>query len=146
ETHFLPGRARFERRFDGLATRIEFGIDPRHGGEIAVFDVHNTGRSARRLEVLSTMELVLGDARADASHPAFSKMFVVTEAVDEGRTLLAHRRPRGNDEATMWAAHSCRIEGVDCRASGFETDRAALLGRDRDLRDPAVFDHDAALA
>ena len=45
----------------------------------------------------TSAEVVLHDPAADASHPAFSKLFVQTEWDAERRAVLARRRPRGSD-------------------------------------------------
>lgn len=142
--YFEPGHARFERRDSELESAMNIHVH--ESSEIRVLTLSNHGSRSRHLEVASVMELVLGSAQADDSHPAFSKMFVQTEVSDDQRTLLARRRPNSSDEQAMWSAHACHVHAGKVTASGFATDRARLLGRCRSLRDPALFDPKTQLA
>lgn len=63
---------------------------------------------------------------ADRSHPAFSKMFVMTEADAERQILLAHRRPRGPEEEPIYVAQGLFGAGTAWR---YETERGHFLGR-----------------
>ena len=139
------GRVGFETEHDGVASALDISVAPDCDGDLRLLALHNHSRHLRHLEIVSVMELVLGAADADASHPAFSKMFVQTEALGEGRVLLARRRRRSSEEDDIWAASTCHIESTEVEAIGFETDRARLLGRSRGLDDPALFDADAPL-
>src|SRR5206468_4261537 len=71
----------------------------------------NHGTRTREIDVTSYAEVVLAEPAADASHPAFSNLFVQTEAVPELDTLLATRRARSRDETPVWLAHVARVEG-----------------------------------
>ncbi|MFO1508044.1 MAG: hypothetical protein U1F23_13420 [Lysobacterales bacterium] len=105
----------------------------------------NAGTRPRRFELASAVELVIGPDGADAAHPAFSKMFVETEAIDGGRMLLACRR-----RAAATRSRSARCMGAastrHARRRWPETDRALLLGRCRPLADPRLFDEGVPLA
>ena len=54
----------------------------------------NTGRVAREVDVTSYAELVLAPSSADFAHPAFSKLFVVTDYLEELGVIIATRRRR----------------------------------------------------
>ena len=142
---FDEGVVRYEQRCGDLSSTLEIAVAADFDGELRRVWLTNHGATARRIEVASVIELVLGSAAADASHPAFSKMFVQTEAIGAACTLLARRRPRSSDEKATWAAHTCSVEGANLEIAGFETNRMHLLGRGRSLRDPAFFDAGAPL-
>ena len=124
-----PGVITIEHEEDGIAASVEIGVDPERALELRRLRVRNTGERDRRLEVISYIEVVLNAPAAHLAHPAFSKLFVQTERHAEGSTLLAHRRPRGNDERSLWAGHSL----IGASVTGYETDRARFLGRGRRL-------------
>ena len=94
--------------------------------ELRRFTVTNRSlRNAKQFEFTSYAELALAPHGADKAHPAFSKMFVETEYLDQG-VLLAHRRPRAPEETPVWAAH------ILIGATGevqYETDREKFLSR-----------------
>ena len=79
---------------------------------------------------------MLAAPAADATHPAFSKLFVQTEFVDDVGVLLATRRLRSPGEHQVWAAHLTVVEGETVGNVEFETDRARFLGRGHEIRTP----------
>ena len=100
--------------------------------------LHVTNRSdrARTIDVTSYAEVVLAAAAADASHPAFSNLFVQTEIVEQSRALLCTRRPRSLAEQVPWMFHRMAIHGIAADHVSYETDRARFIGRGRTLRSP----------
>ncbi|MEP6609901.1 MAG: glycosyl transferase, partial [Burkholderiaceae bacterium] len=123
-------------RHDGsLETTLEVAVTNSIDAELRRLTIVNHGAIPRTLEITSYAELVLGSAAADASHPAFSKMFVQTEAVaDGGGILLGRRRKRARHDPDVWAAHFSSGDG-QAGAFNFETDRARFIGRGQTLRD-----------
>ncbi|MDN5925248.1 MAG: glycosyl transferase family 36, partial [Xanthomonadales bacterium] len=142
---FAAGSAHFERRDGELSCYMHVAISAHGDGELRQLTLTNHGDTTRTLDVASYAELVLAPRHNDASHPAFSKMFVQTALEDGGATLLGWRRQRDDASRQPWAAHLCTIDGGQAIASGFETDRVRFFGRGRDLRDPALFDADTPL-
>jgi cyclic beta-1,2-glucan synthetase len=136
EVTFLEDRAEIQRRDDDLLTRLEVLVSPEDDAEIRRVTLTNLGSETREIEVTSYAEIVLAPPRADAAHPAFSNLFVQTEAVAELDTLLATRRTREPDEQRVWAAHVVSVEGTSTGGSQYETERGRFLGRGRGIRTP----------
>ena len=105
----------------------------------------NQGERERTLSLTSYAELVLGPGGADAAHPAFSKMFVETEWVEQGAILLATRRRRSPSEPEVWAAHRAVVDGQDDDCE-YESDRMQFLGRTRSLRNAQAMQPGAVLS
>lgn len=141
-----PGCARIVRRDGALETTLETVVAGDRDVELRRVTVANSGDGIRTLEVTSYAELVLGAAAGDASHPAFSKIFVQTEWVERGGVLVATRRRRAPEEPEVWAAHCAVVEGQDGGATEYETDRARFLGRGRTLRNAAAMQDGRALS
>ena len=140
------GCARIVRRDGALETTLEIAVAGDRDVELRRVTIANHGEGARTIELTSYAELVLGSAAGDTSHPAFSKIFVQTEWLEEGGVLLATRRRRGHHESETWAAHTAVIDGPDTRSIEYETDRAAFLGRGRTLRNAAGMEDGRALS
>ncbi len=125
ETQWRPGVFTIARRDHGIETRLEIAVMPNADAEVRRVTLRNRSRRARRIEVTSCVPVVLHDAVADASHPAFSKLFVQTEFVAAARALVVSRRPRHPDERHPWLVHVMtgfgRLE--------HETDRDRFIGR-----------------
>ncbi|MEP7282393.1 MAG: hypothetical protein ABI696_10485 [Rubrivivax sp.] len=145
--HFAPGRAEFVRHEGTLHSTLQVAVACEADIELRRLTLSNSGHTPRRVSLTSYTELVLGAAGADASHPAFSKMFVQTDWDAARGLLLATRRRRASSEPQIWATHALQIEGQPMDgAIEFETDRARFLGRCRTLRDALAMQPGAALS
>ena len=131
EVAFAEDRVIIARTDSEISTRLELIVSPEDNAELRRVTLRNNGSKACELEVTSYAELVLALPGADLAHPAFSKLFVQTEFVTNQNALLATRRPRKPDEATLWAAHGLASDSLG--ALQVETDRTRFLGRGRTL-------------
>ena len=127
------GTFAWSQRDHGIETRLEVCVLAGADAELRTVTLVNLSEKPRRLDVTGCVELVLHDPLADASHPAFSKLFVQTAWDEDSGALVATRRPRGHGETHPALAHRVLGEG----AFEFDTDRAAFLGRGRSWSRPA---------
>ncbi len=132
---FAEGRAEFHRSDNTLTTTTDVLISPEDDAEVRRVSVSNRGSVARQIVLTSAIELTLGAQSTDIAHPAFARMFIETEALPGG-VLVAHRRPRGADDPSIWVAHLAVIEGTTTAPVNWETDRSAFIGRGRSTADP----------
>ncbi|OYY73939.1 MAG: hypothetical protein B7Y40_07355 [Gammaproteobacteria bacterium 28-57-27] len=134
---FTGEAAHFIKHAHGIEAQMTVTLEA--GRELRRVHLKNIGDSPRRIELTSYLEPVIQHAAADAGHPAFSKLFVQTEAHAEHGALLAKRRPRGADERFPVLVHAL----LGAPVSGFETDRMRFIGRGRSLATPqAMFNAD----
>src|SRR5262249_9461733 len=108
--------------------------------ELRRLTITNLSPRSRRLEFTSYAELALAPHGADKAHPAFSKMFIETEYLEQG-VLIAHRRPRSPEEPSVWAAHVLIGGAPEIQ---YETDRTRFLGRCRAPESPEALRRDLA--
>ena len=146
EVAFSEDRAEIARRDGTLATTLDVVVSPEDDGDVRRVSISNLGARTRELEITSYSEIVLAPSSDDASHPAFSKLFVQTEFVPELGALLATRRRRAPDEPEIWAAHLAVLEGEARGELQFETDRARFLGRGNSVRSPVAISNDRPLS
>ncbi|MGE5126464.1 MAG: GH36-type glycosyl hydrolase domain-containing protein, partial [Betaproteobacteria bacterium] len=137
---FLPEKATFSRRDDGIATLLDVAVSTEDDVEVRRLAVTNHSDRPREIEVTSYAEIVLAPAADDLAHPAFGKLFVETQYLPERTALLCRRRPRTADEPTLWAVHVLGLEGRTQGPVEWETDRARFLGRGRSTDDPQALD------
>ncbi|MGH7788817.1 MAG: GH36-type glycosyl hydrolase domain-containing protein [Candidatus Binatia bacterium] len=141
EVAFAEDRAEIVRRDGTISTTLEVAVSPEDDAEVRRVSITNLGSREREIELTSYAEVVLTTPPTDTAHPAFAKLFVQTEFVEDVGALLATRRPRAAGEAAVWAAHLAVVEGETVGGLQFETDRARFLGRGRAIRTPiAVLD------
>jgi cyclic beta-1,2-glucan synthetase len=136
EVAFSEDRAEIVRRDGTLTTTLEVAVSPEVDAEVRRVSIANHGSHSREIELTSYAEVVLASSAADATHPAFSKLFVQTEFVADVGTLLATRRLRSPGESQVWAAHLAVVEADNIGNLQFETDRARFLGLGRGIREP----------
>jgi cyclic beta-1,2-glucan synthetase len=99
EASFSEGRAEFHRRDHGIDLYTEIVVSPEDDLELRRTRIANRSGVRRRIEVTSYTEVVMAPPAADASHPAFSKLFVQTEILRERGAVLCSRRPRAQGRA-----------------------------------------------
>ncbi len=139
-----PGyKARFNDagiEFDAAGTTFSIHthivVSPEDDVEIRRITVTNRSRQPRRFDITSYAEVVLAPAASDMAHPAFSNLFVQTEILPGLEAILAHRRPREEQEVTAWMFHAMAIHGNTDRETTYETDRARFLGRGNSRASP----------
>ena len=137
---FCEHHAAFTHEARQLATHTEVVVSAEDDAEARRVTLTNTGRHPREIDVTSYAELVLAPFSADQSHPAFSKLFVVTDYLPELGVLIATRRKRSPSDPEVWAAHIAVVEGRETAPQQHETDRARFIGRGRSLADPLAAD------
>lgn len=143
---FNDDRAEFARRDGKFATALQVIVSAEDNAEVRRVTIANSDTVTRDIEITSYAELVLAPRAADVAHPAFSKLFIETEYVEDLGVILATRRPRQPDEQKIWAAHLAVIDGEMIGDLEIETDRARFLGRGRSLRNAAAMTDGAALS
>ena len=144
EAIFTQGRAEFRRTDHELETHVEIAISPEDDIELRRVTLTNRSRTRRTIELTSYAEVVLTQASTDASHPAFSNLFVQTELVPAQQGILCTRRPRSGGERPPWMVHLMAVHGTVVGEATYETSRAAFIGRGRSVADPIAM-HQAAL-
>ncbi|MCU1326081.1 MAG: glycosyltransferase, partial [Bryobacterales bacterium] len=127
---FYPDRAEFVRRVQDVEAKLEVAVATDDDAELRRLTVTNRSLRTRTLELTSYHELALAPHGADTAHPAFSKMFIETEELEQG-VLIARRRLRSPEDSPIWAA--AMLTGFEGPVS-FETDRRAFIGRGNTLR------------
>ena len=137
---FLPEKATFSHRHDGIASLLDIAVSTEDDVEVRRLAVTNHSDRPREIEITSYAEIVLAPAADDLAHPAFGKLFVETEYLPERTALLCSRRPRSAEEAGLWAVHVLSLEGRTQGPLEWETDRARFLGRGRSPENPQALD------
>ena len=143
EAIFSEGRAEFRRRDQGIDAYTEVVVSPEDDIELRRLRLTNRSDTRRSIEFTTYTEVVMAPAAADAVHPAFSKLFVQTEVLDQPSVILCSRRPRSAEEQPPWMFHLVAVHAQRVGPVSHETDRSRFIGRGRGLHAPAAM-RDAA--
>jgi cellobiose phosphorylase len=141
EVVFSQGRAEFRRRDHNLETHSEIVVSSEDDVEMRRIHITNRSRKKRQLEITSYAEVVLTHPMADATHPAFNKLFVQTEINPQRQAILCTRRPRAQGDPAPWMFHLMKAHNAETKQISFETDRSRFIGRGHTVHDPKVFEN-----
>ncbi len=137
---FSAEKVEIQRTDGAIASRLEMVVSTEESAELRRLTISNDGEEPRTIEITSFAEIALAPDRAVEAHPAFSKLFVKTEALRWPHALLATRRATSASGASTdpapWAMHVLAVEGETFGPPEHETDRARFLGRGASLRRP----------
>ncbi|MGI6084669.1 MAG: hypothetical protein ACOYIF_04405, partial [Acetivibrionales bacterium] len=73
---------------------------------------------------------------AEVGHPAFNKLFIESEYLEEGNVFLSRRR--GSNGNGMYVMHMIKSEIPPTQSIEYENDRMRFIGRNNTLQNPAV--------
>jgi len=146
EAIFSQGRAEFRRHDHDIETHTEIIVSPEDDIEVRRVHLTNHSRTNRSLEITSYAEVVLASSGADASHTAFSNLFVQTEIITNQNAILCTRRARSKDEQPPWMFHLMKVSGTDAERIDYETDRSKFIGRGNSTRNPQMISSSALLS
>jgi cyclic beta-1,2-glucan synthetase len=138
EAVFSQGRAEFRRRDHGLETHTEIVVSPEDDVELRRVHITNRSRKKRFIEVTSYGEVVLTHPNADASHPAFSNLFIQTEIVPKRHAIVCTRRPRAADVQMPYMFHLMKVHDAEINHISYETDRNKFIGRGNTIHYPRI--------
>ncbi len=138
ETIFTQARAEFRQQHAGLEIHTEISVSPEDDVELRRVTLTNRSHAQRVIELTSYAEIVLAPPAADASHPAFSNLFVQTEFLRPHPAVLCMRRPRAEGEKPAWLLNFLVGQGGEQGEISCETDRGRFIGRGRTLAEPAA--------
>jgi cyclic beta-1,2-glucan synthetase len=146
EAVFSQGRAEFRRRDLSLETHTEVVVSPEDDVELRRVHITNRSRKRMSIEITSYAEVVLAPDMADASHPAFSNLFVQTEIVSHRHAIVCTRRPRSADAQMPWMFHLMKVHDAQVTNVAYETDRAKFIGRGNTIHNPVSIEQAAPLS
>lgn len=134
--NFSNHKAEIRKRDFGIDSFTEIVVSPEDNIEIRFLTLTNLSMRQRTLELTSYVEIALATHNADRAHPAFSKMFIQTEAIEgDGTALLAHRQKRSPEDKERWCFHVVAFQESGGNIQ-FETNRETFIGRGRNTSNP----------
>jgi cyclic beta-1,2-glucan synthetase len=148
---FSEGRAEFHRsdavgENDSIETYTEIVVSPEDDIELRRVRIANRSSHPREIEVTGYTEIVIAPAPEDATHPAFSNLFVQTEILAERHAILCTRRPRSVGQKMPWAVNLMLVHGAHSKTFSCETNRLNFIGRGRDVSAPLAMSQGGELS
>lgn len=132
---FYPHQAEFKRRDGDISTHMIVSLDADHNFEIRKVIFTNHGNEEKQLEVTSYLEVVDDTHLAELSHPAFNKLFLESEYLEEQEIFLSKRR-RKRETDNPYVMHMVKTGAKLCKKLEYENDRKRFIGRNNTLENP----------
>lgn len=132
---FWPHQAEFKRRDGDISTHMIVSLDADHNFEIRKVTFTNDGNEEKQLEVTSYLEVVDDTHLAELSHPAFNKLFLESEYLEDQEIFLTKRRRKKEDD-NPYLMHMVSTGMKLCKKVEYENDRKRFIGRNNTLENP----------
>lgn len=138
---FSHHRAKFQRRDGDISTCTIVTMSSEHNLEIRQVTLKNHGSERKRIQVTSYLEVAADSYLADASHPAFSKLFIESE-YDQDRAVFLSRRRDSGENKNPYIIHLVRTSDGHPGRVEYENDRMRFIGRNNTLANPDALRND----
>lgn len=132
---FSPHKLEYKRRDGDISSYMTVSLDVDHNFEIRKVALTNNSKEDRNLEVTSYLEVVDDTHLAELSHPAFNKLFLESEYLEEQGVFLAKRR-RKKETDNPYIMHLITTEAKLSEKIEYENDRKRFIGRNNNLQNP----------
>ncbi len=142
---FSPHQALFMRKDGEISTQTIVSLDANRNMEIRKVTVANHGKEAKFIELTSYLEVVDDTHLAELSHPAFNKLFMESEFLEEQEIFLTKRRS-GKGTNYPYVMHMVRSCVKPLRKVEYENDRLRFLGRNNTPANPAAVENSISLS
>jgi len=146
EVVFSADKAMFKRMDGQIETKTEVVVASGDNVEIRRISLKNYGDKLCEIELTSYFEVVLAPQDADISHPAFSNLFIKTKFQKDKNCIIANRRPRSENDKSLWIANAVIQEGNTIGEVQYETDRMQFIGRGNTVKAPIVMERGKPLS
>jgi len=134
---FFPYKAEFKRRDGDISTHTSVTLSPVHNLEIRKVKLTNHAKEARTFEITSYLEVVADSHLAELSHPAFNKLFIESEFLEEHKVFLSKRRSSKAEEK-VYLMHMVKTDRKPLRKVEHENDRMKFIGRNNSPENPVA--------
>ena len=117
------------KRTDGaIETTTNITVSQEEPVEIRSIELKNNGLEVATLEITSYLEPILSLKNQDYAHPAFNKLFLSIENIEEN-ILLVKRRKRTKEEKEIYLAITLSVKQNSIGEMEYEIDKEKFIGR-----------------
>jgi cellobiose phosphorylase len=132
-TTFSEHKVEFFCRRETITTHTEVIVSAKDNVELKRIHLTNLVGEEKALEVTSYAEPILSTVDADIAHPAFNKLFIQTEFIENKHALIARRGPRSESDQEYFGIHLIASDKEFSTPVEYETNRSEFIGRGNDL-------------
>ncbi|MFT4144277.1 MAG: glucoamylase family protein [Mobilitalea sp.] len=142
---FSPHQAEFKRIDGEISSHTTVSISPDHNLEIRKLTLTNNSKEEKQIEITSYLEVVGDSYLAELSHPAFNKLFIESEFLEDHSVFLSRRRG-GKGGGNPYIMHMVKPQIKLMKHVEYENDRLKFIGRNNTLQNPDAVVHSIILS
>ena len=124
---FAPDKAKFSKNENNLKIEEIICLDPNKAIEIRRLKIENLGNTDEVLEIVADFEPSLSKKMQEYAHPAFNKLFMKLDEVDEN--IIFEKKDRNTLES-KYLATSLYTENEQIVDFEYEIDKEKYIGRE----------------
>ena len=128
-THFMSDQNKIIRQDGNIETTTKVSISPNEPVELRTVELINHGIEAEIIEITSCMEPVLSEESQENSHPAFNKLFLNYEFLEDTQSILVTRRTKKKEEKQTFLGVNFYTENETIGELEYEIDKEKFYGR-----------------
>lgn len=99
---YTPAETKITRQDGNIETNLKISISPDEPVELRSIELINQGIEPETIEITSYLEPVLSSKLQEYAHPAFNKLFLSYEYIENTHSILVHRRTKTKDERPIY--------------------------------------------
>ena len=126
---FTPAQTKITRQDGNIETITKICISPNEPVELRTIELINRGIEAETIEVTSFLEPVLSNETQDYAHPAFNKLFLNYEYLEDTHSIIVNRRRRTTNEKPIFLGANFYTENEVIGEAEYEIDKEKFYGR-----------------
>ena len=142
---FSSKKAEFNRKDGDISTMMEVTLSPFKDIEFRKVTITNHSSKLLKIETTSYLEVVLDKFQSGLYHPAFNKLFIESEMLNDSSVLICKRRSGKKEEGKI-LFHMMKTDAHEFNDMEYETDRQKFLGRNNTLVTPDAIANDIRLS
>lgn len=142
---FSPHQAEFKRVDGEISSHTTVSLSPDHNLEVRKLTLTNNGKEEKQIEITSYLEIVGDSYLAELSHPAFNKLFIESEFLENHSVFLSRRRG-GKGGGNPYVMHMVKPQVKLMKHVEYENDRLKFIGRNNTLQNPDAVVHSIILS
>lgn len=135
QTIFSPYQSEYKRMDGDIHTHTTVSLSVSHDMEIRKVTLNNRGKKPKTIQLTSYMEVVGDVYIAELSHPAFNKLFIESEFIEEESIFLSKRRNQ-KKITKPYIMHMIKSSNKFIKNIEYENDRLKFIGRNNTLQNP----------
>ena len=126
---FTPAQTKITRQDGNIETITKISISPNEPVELRTIELTNRGIEPETIEITTFLEPVLSEETQDHAHPAFNKLFLNYEYLEDTHSIIVNRRTRTADEKPIFLGANFYTENEVIGETEYEIDKEKFYGR-----------------